>query len=191
MFFLRFSVLLLFLLTFSLLYSPMFSSIFFFYFFVSHLSNCPLFLSLYSLPVLFPCFFCPSSLVFFFLWFQKQSLHFKPSLVSFPMFSQTMLFPFLSMSHFYNLLFSFLFFFSFQKPLFLVYICAKIPPSISSSPPVFIGSRGRGPPYPVQAQGKEVWGGFCTAAPGHGSLLFSLSCWQGMVGMGGVSEGLS
>jgi hypothetical protein len=33
-----------------------------------------------------------------------------------------------------------------------------------------------------------VWGGFCTATPGHGSLLFSLSCWQGM---GGVSEGLS
>jgi len=45
-------------------------------------------------------------------------------------------------------------------------------PSISSSPPVFIGSRGRGPPYPVQAQGKAAWGDFCIAAPGHGSLSF-------------------
>jgi hypothetical protein len=30
-----------------------------------------------------------------------------------------------------------------------------------------------------------AWGGFCTAAPGHGSLFFFL-CWQGMVGMGSV-----
>jgi len=34
--------------------------------------------------------------------------------------------------------------------------------------PVFIGSRGRGSPYPVQVQGMVAWDGSCAATAGHG-----------------------
>ena len=126
MFFLRFSVLLLFLLTFSLLYSPMFSSIFFFYFFVSHLSNCPLFLSLYSLSVLFPCFFCPSSLVFFFSLVSKTITPFQTVPCFLPYVLSNYVVPFLSMSHFYNL-FSFFLFLLPKTFVSRLYLCQNSP----------------------------------------------------------------
>ena len=131
MFFLRFSVLLLFLLTFSLLYSPMFSSIFFLLFFCFS----PLKLSLVSFSLFSLCsfslFFLPFLWSFFFLWFQKQSLHFKPSLVSFPMFSQTMLFPFYQCP--ISIISSFLFF-SFSPSKNLCFSSISVP----KFPPLFL-----------------------------------------------------
>jgi len=48
------------------------------------------------------------------------------------------------------------------------------PCSVSGSPLVFIGGRGRGPPYPAQAQGKVVGAWLCAATPGHEFPVFSL-----------------
>jgi len=81
-----------------------------------------------------------------------------------------------------------------NSPLFLSFSLPKIPPEyvvcFSPSPkfpppcflffpPVFIGSRRRGSPYPVQVQGMVAWDGSCAAVAGHGLPLPS-SWWQGM-----------
>jgi hypothetical protein len=97
------------------------------------------------------------------------------------------LFFFLFFFFFVSLLWLFLLFFSFNllvlslsllsvfspclfplRSLFLFCspLSQKKPPFfIFGSPPVFIGGRGRGPPYPVQAQGIVV---------GHGSSVSSI-----------------
>jgi hypothetical protein len=53
------------------------------------------------------------------------------------------------------------------------------PPCFLFFPPVFIGSRGRGSPYPVQVQGMVAWDGSCAAVAGH-DLPLPSSWWQGM-----------
>jgi hypothetical protein len=89
---------------------------------------------------------------------------------------------------------SFVFFTPKIHPCSYLSLCPKIPPEsvvcFSPSPkfcppcflflpPVFIGSRGRGSPYPVQVQGMVAWDGSCAAVAGH-DLPLPSSWWQGM-----------
>jgi len=56
--------------------------------------------------------------------------------------------------------------------LFSVSFFEILPPLYFWFSPCIYRKQGRGPPYPVQAQGKVAWGSFCIAALEHGSVSF-------------------
>jgi hypothetical protein len=62
--------------------------------------------------------------------------------------------------------------FLFCFTLFFVSFFEILPPLYFWFSPCIYRKQGRGPPYPVQAQGKVAWGGFCIAALERGSLSF-------------------
>jgi len=137
-----------------------------------------LFFSVISSP--FPYFFL--SPVSFFSGFKNN----LPVLVFFSILPPSLfLFSILSLSQNFcpppkNLLSS-----PFVSPFLSVFLQNLAPPSISGSHPVFIGSRGKG--HPTLSKCRVRWRG----AAMHRAWfpLFSLSCWQGMVGIGGVKSG--
>jgi hypothetical protein len=118
---------------------------------------------LFSFPL---SFFYP---LFLSLWFQKQSprprFFFSIRPLSAPFLYFVSLSKLLSTSPKSPL-------FLFCFTLFFVSFFEILPPLYFWFSPCIYRKQGRGPPYPVQAQGKVAWGGFCIAALERGSLSF-------------------